>query len=298
MRDGLAREFPEAVRAFAWTRARLPSLLMRETALWGTVSAVGAGFLVSSITQFLVGLSFDVLRSLDVTTQVTLGWLQPLLGTAAAVGVALRVGGKRSFALYLIYVALDIALQIPGLVTFCERSGLGRNLLAADSCTPLGFLATHWAQWTGIGLGLLLSRTLEARDEGANLTLRVAGAYAVAWSVVLHAWAGTVTQGGDAASALNASLTITGLTIAAAVAAGIVAGLSDHRVRTATIVAVILVLPWLTVQLPLLIAQSAMPAEFVRAMLVGTLGTPFAAIALVLTAVVADRQRFIPRDDA
>lgn len=300
MREGLAREFPEAVRALTWGRARLPartSMLRRESVLWGTVSAIGAGFLVSSITQFLVGLSFDVFRLFDVTTPLTLGWLPALLGTAAAVAVALRAGGRLSLALYVVYIALDLALRIPGVITFCERSGF-QSLLEPNMCTPLGFLAAQWAQWTGIGIGLFLSRAIAARDNGPNLTLRVGGAYAIAWSIVLRAWAATVTQTGDAASAMNASLVISVLTVAVAAAAGVVAGLSDHRVRSATIVAVILVLPWLTAQAPLLIGQSAMSQEFLPAILVGALSTPIAAIVLVLAAVVADRQRFIPRDTA
>lgn len=306
MRDGLAREFPEAVRALAWSRRRLltrVSTLRRESVVWGTVSAIGAGFLVSSAAQFLVGLGFLVLRTFDITTPFTLGWVQMLLGTAAAVAVALRVGGALSLALYLAYVAVVTALQIPGVVTFCERSGFG-NLLAYEGCTPLGFLAAQWAKWCGVGLGLLLSRAIASRDEGQNLTLRVAGAYTIAWSLVVGSLAVTLAQAGDATSALNASLAISALTVAAALAAGVVAALSGHRVRTAAVVAVILVLPWLTVHLPLLISQIAMAAqsekssEFLPAMLIGAFSTPIAAVSLVLTAVVADRHRFIPRDTA
>jgi hypothetical protein len=300
MREEFAREFPEAVRALTWGRARLPartSMLRRESVLWGTASAIGAGFLVSAVTQFLVGLGFDVLQAFGITTTLRLGWLQTLLGTSAAVAVALRAGGALSLALYLLYIALDLTLRIPGVVVFCERSGF-QSLLEPNMCTPLGFLAAQWALWTGIGAGLLLSPAIAARDEGPNLTLRVGGAYAIAWSIVAHALAATVTQTGDAASALNASLVISVLTVAAAAAAGVVAGLSDHRVRSATIVAVILVLPWLTAQVPFLIGQGAMSQEFLPAILVGALSTPIAAIVLVLAAVVADRQRFIPRDVA
>lgn len=304
MREGLMREFPEAVRAIAWTRARLPvrtSMFGREPALWATVSAVGAGFLVSAIIGFLVGLSFVVLGAFGVTTQMTLGWLSALLGTAAAVAVALRAGGTLALALYLGYVAIEIALQIPGVMTFCERSGF--NAMAFQNCAPWGFFASHWAQWTGIGMGLFLSRAIATPDEGANSELRVAGTYAIAWSIVLRGWSMTVPQA-DQAGALNASLTISGLAVAAAVAAGVVAARSDHRVRTASIVAALLVLPWLTLQLPLLSSQMAMAAQsatssdLLPALLIGALSTPIAAFVLVLTALLADRQRFIPRDSA
>jgi hypothetical protein len=305
MREDLVREFPEAVRAIAWTRARLPartSMFRHEPTPWATVSGIGAGFLVSAIVGSLVGLVFVLLGAFGITTPLTLGWLSALLGTAVAVAVALRAGGTLSLALYLAYLGIDIALKIPSLITFCERSGFD-NLLAFESCTPWGFFTSHWHQWTGIGVGLLMSRNIVARDEGANPTLRVAGTYAIAWSIVLNAWSMTMARA-DPAGALNASLMFSVLAVAAAVTAGVVAARSVHRVRTATIVAVILVLPWLTVQLPFLLSQIAMAAqietssEFLPAMLVGTFSTPIAAIVLVLAALVADRQRFIPRDTA
>lgn len=299
MREGLAREFPEAVRALAWTRTRVQeraAMFKREPALWATVSAIGAGFVVSAVTQFAVGLSFFVVRLSYVTSTLTLGWLSPLLGTAAAVAVALRVGGPVSLALYLVYFAVDLAARIPSLIVFCERSGPG-NILAYDGCTPLGFIAARWAQWCGIGLGLLLSRMIGARSEGANNSLRVAGAYAVAWTVVLDMWSTSVVRAGPA-GALSASFTISVLTVAAAVAAGVVAGTLDRRLRTALIVAVVLVLPW-SAQLTFLIPQLATaPPEFAPSMLVGLFSTPVAAVALVLSAAVTDRRRFIPREPA
>ena len=306
MREEFAREFPSAERAIATTRGRLQaqaSKLRRESVLWGTVSGIGAGFLVAAVTQFLVGLLFVAVRAFDITTPLTLGWLQVLVGTAVAVAVALRVGGPLSLALYLVYVGVGMAMQVAGLATFCERPGFG-NLLAFERCTPLGFLASEWAVWCGIGVGLLLSRAIAARGEGENLTLRVTGAYALAWQVVLGLFALTLAQSAEPVVAFNTSLAIPALGVAAGAAAGVVAAMSEHRVRTATVVAVVIVLPWLTTQLPLLISQIGMAAQsetssdYLPAMLIGAFSTPVAAIALVLTAVVADRQRFIPRDTA
>jgi hypothetical protein len=298
MRDGLAREFPEAVRAFAWTRARLPArmaLFSREPVLWATVSAIGAGFVVSAVTQFLVGLGFDVVRAFGPNTNVMPVWIQMILGTAAAVAVALRAGGALSLTLYLVYIAADLALRIPGVMTFCERSEF-QGLTAAYLCSPATFLAAQWALWTGIGVGLLLSRTVAAQEQGMNRTLRVAGAYAVATTIVVQAWAATIALSGDA---MNSSLALSVLTVAGAVVAGVVAGLSEHRLRTASIVALLLVLPWLTVQLPYLISEvGRLSPEFVPAFLVAVLGTPIAAIVLVVAAAVSDRHRFIPRSAA
>ena len=285
-----------------WTRT---SMFKREPILWATVSAIGAGFLVTTFAQVLVRLGFFVFDAFGGTASpFTLAWLPALLGTTAAVAVALRAGGTLSVALYLAYIAIDVALHIPGAVTFCERSGAGVNPLAGNTCTPLGFLASYWAWWSGIGLGLLLSRAIATPDEGRNLALRVAGTYAAIWSIALGVWSVSVIHQADAAGALNSSLMFSVLAVAAAVAAGVVAAQSDHRVRTASVVAMFLLVPWLTAQVPLLISQVAMsaesatPSEFLPAIIVGALTQPIAAIVLVLAAAVTDRQRFIPRGNA
>lgn len=272
-------------------------MFRREPVLWATVSAIGAGFLVTTFAQLLVRLGFFVFDAFGGrTSSFTLAWLPVLLGTTAAVAVALRAGGALSVALYLAYIAVETSLQIPGVLTFCERSG-SVSPLAPDMCTPLGFLASHWAQFIGIGIGLLLSRTITAPDEGRNRTLRVAGTYAIVWSLAVRVWSLTVIQA-DPPGALNASLTMSALAVAAALAAGVVAAQFEHRVRTASVVALFLVVPWLTAQVPVFMTQSSMPPEFLPAMIVGLLVQPVAAIVLVLAAVVADRQRFIPRDTA
>jgi hypothetical protein len=301
MREGLAREFPEAGRAVSWTSARLPvRAFRREPVLWAMVSAVGAGFLVSAIAQFLLRLAFFLVEAFGGTTTFPPTWVSTLLGTAAAAAVALRAGGALTLVLYLVYVTAEIVLQIPGAMTFCERAGPATSFAM---CTPLGFVTSQWARWSGLGLGLLLSRALTAPEEGRNLTLRVAGTYAIAWSIALRLWSLTVIQT-DQAGALNTSITLSVLTVAAALAAGVVAARSEHRVRTASVVAVFLLMPWLTLQVPLFIsqlemsAQSGVSSEFLPAMIVGALTQPIAAIVIVLAAVVADRRRFIPRDSA
>lgn len=302
MREGLAREFPGAGRALTWTRT---SLFKREPLLWATVSAIGAGFLVTTFAQVLVRLGFFVFDAFGGrAAPFTLAWLPALFGTAAAVAIALRAGGRLSAALYLVYIAIDVALHIPGAVTFCERSGASVNQLAADICTPVGFLASYWARWSGIGLGLFLSRAIATPDEGRNVALRVAGTYAAMWSLALGVWSASMIHQADATGALSSSLMVSVLAVAAAVAAGVVAAQSDHRVRTASVVAVLLLVPWLTVQVPLLVSQIAMsaesvtPLEFLPAIIVGALTQPVAAVVLILAAAVTDRQRFIPRDTA
>lgn len=301
MREGLAREFPEAGRALSWTAAHLPAqLFRREGVVWAAVCAVGAGFLVSVSVQVLVTLGFFVVEAFRVPTAVTLAWLPVLLGTAVSAAVALRAGGALALALYLAYLGVEFVLQILGAVRFCERAGPGNSFA---TCMPFGFVTTQWALWSGLGVGVLLSRSLATRGQGRNLTLRVAGTYAIAWSLALRVWSLSIVQA-DQAAALNASMMFSLLTVAAALAAGVVAGRSEHRIRSAFVVALFLVVPWLTSQVPLLIgqltmsAQSGVQPEFLPAIVVGALTQPIAAIVLVLAAVVTDRQRFIPRDRA
>jgi hypothetical protein len=301
MREGLAREFPEAGRALSWTTARLPArLIRREGVWWAAVSAVGAGFLVSVGAQVLVTLSFFLVEAFRVPTAVTLAWLPVLMGTSVSTAVALRAGGALALALYLVYLGLEFVLQILGAVTFCERVGPGSSFA---TCMPFGFVTARWALWSGLGIGVLLSRSLAARGQGRNLTLRVAGTYAIAWSLALRAWSLSIVQA-DQSAALNASMTFSVLTVAAALAAGVVAGRSEHRIRSAVVVALFLVVPWLTSQVPLLVsqltmsAQSAVQPEFLTAIVVGAITQPIAAVVLVLAAAVTDRQRFIPRGTA
>jgi hypothetical protein len=302
MREGLAREFPGAVRALTWTRT---SMFKREPPLWATVSAIGAGFLVTTLAQVLVRLGVFVFDAFGGRpAPFTLAWLPALLGTTAAVAIALRAGGRLSVALYLVYITIDIALHIPGAVTFCERSGAGVNPFAPDICTPLGFLASYWVRWSGIGLGLLLSQAMATPDAGRNFVWRVAGTYAAVWSIAVGVWSASVIHQADAAGALTSSLMFSVLAVAAGVAAGVVAARSDHRVRAGSVVALFLLVPWLTVQVPLLVSQiarsaeSPAPPEFLPAIIVGALTQPIAAAVLVLAAAVTDRQRFVPRDSA
>jgi hypothetical protein len=111
MREGLAREFPEAVRAAAWTRGRIGrGLELRgEPVVWATISAIGAGFLVGVIAQALVGLTSDAFQALRSPVPFPLFQLVPIAVTAAAAAVALRVGGATALILYLGYIAFGVA---------------------------------------------------------------------------------------------------------------------------------------------------------------------------------------------
>jgi hypothetical protein len=295
MRDGLAREFPEAGRAIAWTRARIGP--RTEPVVWAAVSGLGAGFVVSNVSQAIVGLVNQALLAARSELPFALFPLATILGSAAVAVVALGAGGAAALAIALAYIALGIALRVPGLVTFCDRSGGFPNLQVADQCSALGFLTSLWPQVLGIGIGIALSRTITSRGNGINRLLRIAGSLAIALTVVSQLWAATIAQ---SANALASGLTIAAGMAAAAVAAGVVAAQLPRGVRNAAIVGAIWLLPWLTLQLPLGLQSlgPTIPAEFETSIIITMVGPPVAAAFMVLSAAIASRARFVPREPA
>jgi len=304
MREGLAREFPGALRAAAWARARVGRrlVLWGEPVVWATISGIGAGFLVASVVQAVVGLTNEAIQALRAPTPFPLFPLVTISGTAAAAAVALGTGGLVALALDLVYVAIGIALRVPGVITACGRSGGALPLPDPDQCTAVGFLASLWPQFLGIGLGIVLARTsLMTRGGGTNSLLRVSGGLALALFVVNAAWGIAVAQSGYAAETAGGStsaLTIAAGIVAAAVAAGVLAAQLPEGVRNAAIVAAVWLVPWFALQVPFAsrsLAES-IAAENVIAIVTFIVIEPIAAAFLVLSAAVASRARFIPRD--
>jgi hypothetical protein len=298
MREGLAREFPEAARAAARTRGRIGrGLELRgEPVVWATISAIGAGFLVAAVAQALVGLTSDAFQALRSAMPFTLAPLVTIAGISAAAAVALRVGGPIAFTLYVGYIALGLALGILGVMTFCERAGGQLGFPDLGRCTVMGYVASLWPQLVGIGLGVFFTRAITTRGTEINSLLRIAGAYAIALFVMSHIWASTVAQD---TSALTSTLTFGAGMVTAAVAAGVIAAQLPRGIRNAVTVSVVWLVPWLTL-LPGTLSNFGprLPAEFVGPMLITIAFQPIAAACLVLSAAVASRARFIPRDTA
>jgi hypothetical protein len=302
MREGLAREFPEAIRAAAWTRGRFGGRrwgLWTEPVLWAAISGIGAGLLVSFGARALVGLTSATFEAVRSAPPVALFPLATITGTAAASAVALRVGGIVALALYLGYIALEKALGLSGVMLFCERSGGAGFLVLAgpNQCTPGGYLISLWPQVIGIGIGVGVARAIAARGDGINSLLRVAGGYAVAQFAVVQVWAAAIAQ---TASPLTSALTLAAGTATAAVAAGVIAAQLPRGIRSAGVVAGISLLPWVTSQIPSSVRTlgAPVPAEFVGPMLITILIQPIAAALLVVSAGITSRARFIPRDTA
>ena len=295
MRDGLAREFPEAGRAVAWTRARIGP--WTEPVVWAAISGIGAGFVVSHVSQAVVGLVNQAFLAARSELPFALFPLATITGSAALAVVALGAGGAAALAIALGYIALGIALRIPGLMTFCERSGAAQNVLVSDQCTAFGFLASLWPQLVGIGLGIALARAIMTRGSGINSLLRIAGGLGIALTVASQVWTATL---GQSTNALGSGLTIAAGMAAAAVAAGVVAAQLPRGIRNAAIVGAIWLLPWLTLQLPLGLQSlgPSVPADVVSAITVTIVAPPIAAAFLVLSAAIASRARFVPREPA
>src|SRR2546428_4257832 len=256
MRGGLAREFPAALRAAAWTRARVGRrlVLWDEPVVWATLSGIGAGFLVAAVVQAAVGVVNEAAQALRAPTPFPLFPVVTISGTAAAAAVALGAGGVVALVLDVVYVAVGVALRVPAAMLFCERSGGASPLAGPDQCTAVGFLASLWPQLVGIGFGIAFARTsLIARAEGTNSLLRVAGALGLALLVVSAAWGIAAARSGYAAETAGGStsaLTIAAGIVAAAVAAGVLAAQLPRGVRNAAIVAAIWLVPWFALQVP------------------------------------------------
>jgi hypothetical protein len=306
MREGLAREFPDAGRASAWARAfvggRRP-VLSSEPVIWATISGIGAGLLTGFIAQALVSLTSQVVQALRAPMPFELFHAVTISGTAAAAAVALSAGGPLAFALVAAYVALGVALRIPGVMFACERSGGVLPFPGPDLCTALGYVASLWPQLIGLGLGIALSRSLTTRGDGINSLLRIAGALAIALFGVSQMYAASVAQGGyvaEPAGALTSGLTVGAGMVTAAVAAGVIAAHVPHGMRSASILVLIWLLPWFAGQLPYALRSLPGPiaAENFAPIVLSLVIQPIGAVFLILSAAITSRARFIPRDTA
>lgn len=297
MREDLAREFPEAVRGATWLRARVAGRrlsLWSEPIVWASISAIGSGLLAAAVAQAVVGLLNEGLQALGAPLPFPIFPLVTITGTAAAVAVAVGAGGVTALALNLAYVVIGIAIRLPGLRTFCERAGGAFPAPGPDQCTAIGFVASLWPQVIGLGVGIALARAVTPRGDGINSALRVAGAFAIAQFVVSSLWAFAVAQTFDATTS---TLTLAAAVVGAAIAAGVVAAQLPGAVRSASIVAGIWLVPWAALQLPFATRSLSGPiaADKVVPIAATILIDPVAAAFLVLSAAIAARGRFIPR---
>jgi hypothetical protein len=233
LREGLATEFPFAKRAVERlvVAVRSPEV-SREAPVWAAVSAFGAGWAVGAVGQVLAtGLRVAGLR--DPSSWFSGGFA--ILGYAVAIAVALRAGGRRGLVWYLALLAiqtgLQIALSVPGFLTFCERSG---------ECSPLRFVVPYVYLATGLLVAVAVVRAVRSAPAGPNAFLSGAGVLALSTTVTGLAFFFVHPQDPVAASAM--SFVLSGGT---ALAAGIVLRLRSPEPAPAALLAGAILLTWL-----------------------------------------------------
>ena len=178
MLDSFRAEFPSFSAALA--RVRLPAVA-RESVFWAFLSGLGISAIVAGIVLLATLAAPDALR--DPARPWPFGATLHSIGTVAAHvaagAVLLRAGGPRALLLYVVYSAATVLVSLPGVLLFCERSG-GSGLRDGSCNVPLVYIAAGRApEWIGVALGAALARFVPVRGEGANPTLRGAGAYSL-----------------------------------------------------------------------------------------------------------------------
>ena len=243
LREGLAAEFPSAKRAIDQVITAIRSAhVSREAALWAAISGFGASWIVSTIGQALA----TAVRLAGLRDPAA--WLSgavSILGYALAIAVAVRAGGRRGLVAYLailvFQIALQIAISLPGFLTFCERSG--------SDCSPFR-LATRYAYLAG---GLITSmavlRLIRSGASRPNVFLNGAGVFTLLVSPTGFAY--YVVQPQDVVVASAMDFTLNG---GAALLAGIVLRLRSRRLAPAILLAGAMLGGWLAFAGPFVVS--------------------------------------------
>jgi hypothetical protein len=245
LREGLAAEFPFAKRAIDELVVAARSLhVSREAPLWAAVSGFGASWAVDAAGGIVV-VALRVAGLRDAAAWLSGG--VAIIGYALAVAVATRAGGRAGLGWYLVIVAvrtgLQIATTLPGILTFCERSGGTCSPLPLQYATPYIHLAV------GLILGTGAVRVVRSGPAGANAFFNGAGAFSVL--VVVVGLGFFVLQPQDMVGASGLTFALSG---SAAFAAGIVLRIRSARLAPAAFVIVVFAVTWLASAGPFLLA--------------------------------------------
>jgi len=242
LRRGLAAEFPFATRAVDQLNAAVRSLhVSREAPLWAAVSAFGASWSVSELGQVLAtGLRVAGLRD-------SASWLSgglTILGYGLAIAIALRAGGRRGlawyFAIVVVRIGLQIAMALPGFLTFCERTGV--------DCSPMRLAVPYVYVAAGLVVSAVAIPLIRSGPAGPNVFLSGAGAFGLLAGLTGLVFFFVRPQDLFAVSAM--ALALNG---AAAFVAGILLRFRSPRPAPAALVAGAIVLTWLAVSGPFVV---------------------------------------------
>lgn len=239
MREFVREELPVVVAA----GERLGSLVARSSVLFAVLAGIGAGRVGGDALAALAGVVDDVMRPE--------AWPLPFQVrevTAPAVGliVARHAGGPRAALGFVAYAALVVLLRWLAHAISCgriEREGLMRIvhcdlsiLHRLDGIAPL---------LMGLAVGLLVARAVAgASRAGSNALFEAAGAYTAVPAVLALGAQAFVYAPPQPPPALVAYAVAT--TVLAGLLAGVVCGRrSSAPVRTAVVLAAILLVIWL-----------------------------------------------------
>jgi hypothetical protein len=280
MLDSFRSEFPTFSMAVA--RMRSPRVA-QEPAGWALLSALGASLIVAGVLHVAVLALPASLQnpSYQWPFGATLGSMVTLASSVVLGAVLVRAGGRRALLFYLAYVLVQIAVQLPGITLFCDRSGGGFD----GSCrVPLLYIAAGRApEWIGVAIGAVAGRWIAQSGPGANETLRGAGAYS------LSLFALTVPLGFlSRAGAFNDPPTLSLLYVVTCGVAGAIGGVVLARVRFggALLVALAILGPSAAFAVPLL--RGGAPGGEALEFSVARWSTVFAP-ALAAAALIATR---------
>lgn len=274
LREGLRREIPEV---FEWaSRLRRPRIA-REPLAWATLSAIGAALLVDFL---LLVLFSGIGRVVDLRLPIPPFQIRDILGSAAAVAVALRAGGPRALLLYLAYLVLTMLVGLPGTLGLCERLGerLGGQM---DFCTVEGYLLGRWPDVVGLAIGALAARGLGPR-RGTNTLLSAAGTYTVMTVPAILAF--SLLRDPMTPRPLDAMAVGTIVSAVAGVIAGLVLRARRGRLWHAALIAGLLALAWLVPNLPAFDTTYEMPRE---ERVLGVIAGLAGSVAILATAAIS-----------
>lgn len=161
----------------------------REPVGWSFVSAVGAGLLVGVVVELLLLAVYPMLFPPTREQPVVIPARDLWEGSAAlaAGAVAMRAGGPRAVALYVLFELALVAAQIPARVFSCSRTlGLAGGFPTGfpSPCDYTTLITSRWYFWVALFIGVVIARAIATRD-GSNTVLRAAGVLGVASAIAL-----------------------------------------------------------------------------------------------------------------
>ena len=234
LREGLAAEFPFAKSAIDQLVLAIRSAhVSREPAIWAAISGFGASWAVNTIGQALA----TAIRLAGLRDPAA--WLSgavTILGYALAIAIAARAGGRRGLLAYFSILALQIAVQVaislPGFLTFCERSG--------TDCSPLRLAARYAYLAAGLVVATGVVRFVRSGAQRPNVFLNGTGLFTLLASPIGIAY--YVVQPQDVVIASAMDFVLNG---GAALVAGVVLRLRSRRRTPVVLLACAMVLIWL-----------------------------------------------------